>query len=101
MHHARDDVFSRAAFALNEYRNVGAGDFFQALADLTHGVRAAKNNSIGRHVTDTLYQRTARICHCCAHIFEPAHPVEHLMRQSLHTLVQYLDFKVTCLFLDC
>ena len=47
MNHAGDDVFAGAAFTLNEYRDVGAGELVQALAEGTHCLGVSEDDGVG------------------------------------------------------
>ena len=67
MNHTRDDVFAGAALTLDEDRDIGPGHLFQPLAQVAHDVGLTKYDGIRWDLTDILDQRTARICHCCAH----------------------------------
>ena len=49
--HTGDDVFAGAAFALNQNRNVGAGDFVQAVAQRLHDLRATEYDRFGRKLS--------------------------------------------------
>ena len=48
MKQARDDVFSGAAFARNQDREVGAADSLQLLAHLAHGSSLPKDDRLRR-----------------------------------------------------
>jgi hypothetical protein len=54
VNHARDNVFARATFSLDQYRDVGAGDFGQALPQSPHGFGAAEYDGIGGHLAQGL-----------------------------------------------
>ena len=57
MNHARNDVLPRATFPLDEYRNIGAGQFDKTIADGEHAFGVPENDSLGRHFSQRLYER--------------------------------------------
>src|ERR1700722_7182692 len=64
MNHARNNVFARPALPLDQHRNIGAGQFGQAVADGLHGLGESKNDRIRRHLSQRLNKRTyAADCH--------------------------------------
>jgi len=58
MNHARDDVFARSTLSLDEYGNIRARQFCQAVPDGLHAFRAPEHNGIGRHFPQGLNERT-------------------------------------------
>ena len=64
MNEPRNNVFARTALPLDQHRNIGAGQFGQAVADGLHGFGASKNDRIRRHLSQRLNKRAyAADCH--------------------------------------
>ena len=57
MNHARDDVFARSAFALDQNRNVGPSQFREAVAHCLHRFGAAEHDCVGWHFPQRLNER--------------------------------------------
>src|SRR6266849_3787817 len=69
MDHARDDVLTRAALSLNQYRNVGAGQSRQALVDSQHRFRTPEHHRLRGILSQWLDQRIYRSRGCHWHFF--------------------------------
>ena len=57
VNHARDDVFARAALALNQHRHVRGGQLGQAVPHRLHSFGATEHNAVGRHLPQRLDKR--------------------------------------------
>src|SRR5580704_4797304 len=64
MNHARDNVFSCAALALNEHRHIGSSELGEPVAHDLHRVSAAENDVRRRHLPERLHERVdSTSCH--------------------------------------
>src|SRR6516164_3343838 len=64
MDHACDDVFARAALAMDKNRNVGSGDLVESRPERLHRIGMPEDDGLRGNLTDRLHERVDRICRC-------------------------------------